>query len=518
MTRKRERVVLLVIILFGLIIRLIGFNYDLPYIYHPDEPTNIRVIQSIFRGDLNPHFFNYPSLFFYINAAAYVPYYLYGKLTGSFHSRLDIAEPVSLTMGVTRIDDPYVVISSRLLTIVIGTISILLVYFICKRLSQKPLVAVTGALFYALNPTAVSLSRFITPDSYATFFVLISILGSYLVLNKGNVWTYLLAGFGAGLAASTKYNAVIVLVSLLVAHFLRYGKSGLLNRNLYFAVFASGLGFFITTPFSVLDTQNFLKDFLFEIKHYSTGHPGMEGNTLTWYLTFMWQTAGIIYILAALGIIYSLVSSQKRNFVVISFILIYFVFISRMMVRNDRTILPIIPLFMIMGAWMFIKITHIFGDLISKNKRLLPKTKTALTSGFFLILLCLLLAQPITKVYRGIMNLLTPNSRETARIWIEQNLPKGSKIAIESYSPFIKPEKYLVQGLGQIIDHDLNWYYEQEFDYLIFSQGMYGRYFAEPQKYNEQVRKYQKFFDELSLIKIFRDGNYEIRIYKVKSE
>jgi len=111
-----------------------------------------------------------------------------------------------------------------------------------------------------------------------------------------------------------------------------------------------------------------------------------------------------------------------------------------------------------------------------------------------------------------------PNSRETARIWIEQNLPEGSRLAIESYSPFINPEKFLVQGVGQIIDHDLNWYYEQDFDYLVFSQGMYGRYFAEPQKYNEQVKKYQKFFDELPLVKIFRDGNYEIRIYKVKSE
>jgi 4-amino-4-deoxy-L-arabinose transferase-like glycosyltransferase len=518
MARKGEYFVLLVIILFGLVIRVIGFNYDLPYIYHPDEPTNIRVIQRIFKGDLNPHFFNYPSLFFYINAVAYIPYYLYGKFTGSFHARIDIPEPISLTMGVTRIDDPFVVILSRLLTIVIGTIGILLVYLICKQFSHEPLVAIVSALFFALNPTAVSLSRFITPDSYATFFVLISIFGSYLVLNRGSISTYLLAGFGAGLAASTKYNAVFVLVSLLVAHFLRYGKSGLLNRNLYFAVIASGLGFFITTPFSLLDTQNFLKDFFFEMKHYSTGHPGMEGNTLTWYLTYMWQTAGISYVLAACGIFYSLVSSQKRNLVVISFVLVYFVVISRMMVRNDRTILPIIPLFMVMGSWMLIKVTNTIGYLTSKHERFPSKTRTILTSGFFLILLCLTLVQPITRVYRGIINLLMPNSRETARIWIEQNLPEGSRLAIESYSPFINPEKFLVQGVGQIIDHDLNWYYEQDFDYLVFSQGMYGRYFAEPQKYNEQVKKYQKFFDELPLVKIFRDGNYEIRIYKVKSE
>ncbi|MGB9898716.1 hypothetical protein, partial [Thermanaerothrix sp.] len=109
-----------------------------------------------------------------------------------------------------------------------------------------------------------------------------------------------------------------------------------------------------------------------------------------------------------------------------------------------------------------------------------------------------------------------PDGRETSRIWIEQNLPEGSKLAIESYSPFVNPEKFQVQVVGQIIDHDLNWYYEQGFEYLIFSQGMYGRYFAEPQKYNEQVKKYQEFFEKLTPINIFNDGNYEIRIYKIQ--
>ncbi len=326
MDRKKEYIILLTIIVFGFSIRLIGFDYDLPYIYHPDEPTNIRVIQRIFKGDPNPHFFNYPSLFFYINAATYIPYYLYGKFTGAFHARIDIPEPFSLTMGVTQVDNTDVVILGRLLSITVGALSILLVYFVSKQLTEEASVALTGALLYAINPTAVSLSRFITPDTYTTFFVLITTLGSCLVLNRGDTWAYLLAGIGAGLAASTKYNAAFVWITILVAHFLRNRKIDILSPNLYRAIIASGSVFFITTPFSLLDFQNFLKDFLFEIKHYSTGHPGMEGNTLVWYLTYMWKTAGIVYLLAAFGIAYSFISSQTRNFVVISFALLYFAF------------------------------------------------------------------------------------------------------------------------------------------------------------------------------------------------
>jgi hypothetical protein len=54
-------------------LRIWGSGYDLPFIFHPDEPFNITVAQRIFKtGDLNP-LLHYPSLFFYINALATAP-------------------------------------------------------------------------------------------------------------------------------------------------------------------------------------------------------------------------------------------------------------------------------------------------------------------------------------------------------------------------------------------------------------------------------------------------------------
>jgi len=61
---NRESILIGIILLIALSVRLWGVNYDLPYIYHPDEPGYIAISQNIFKtGDLNPHFFNYPSLF-----------------------------------------------------------------------------------------------------------------------------------------------------------------------------------------------------------------------------------------------------------------------------------------------------------------------------------------------------------------------------------------------------------------------------------------------------------------------
>lgn len=52
------------LLLLALVPRLVGLTADLPYMHHPDEPVNLRVIDAmIVNGDANPHFFNYPSLF-----------------------------------------------------------------------------------------------------------------------------------------------------------------------------------------------------------------------------------------------------------------------------------------------------------------------------------------------------------------------------------------------------------------------------------------------------------------------
>jgi hypothetical protein len=67
-----------------------------------------------------------------------------------------------------------------------------------------------------------------------------------------------------------------------------------------------------------------------------------------------------------------------------------------------------------------------------------------------------------------------------------------------------------------MIDHDPEWYSEQGFDYLIFSQGMYGRFYQEPQRYGSQVSEYDKLFGRFQSVRLFKDGGYEVRVYRVK--
>src|SRR5208337_463350 len=53
--------------IFGFIIRILGIDFGLPQLFYNDEPYVVgnayHIMQS---GDLNPHFFDYPSLLIYI--------------------------------------------------------------------------------------------------------------------------------------------------------------------------------------------------------------------------------------------------------------------------------------------------------------------------------------------------------------------------------------------------------------------------------------------------------------------
>jgi hypothetical protein len=54
-------VVLTIILLSGILLRLYGINFGLPYLYNPDEPDFVSpAVKILANRDLNPHWFGLP--------------------------------------------------------------------------------------------------------------------------------------------------------------------------------------------------------------------------------------------------------------------------------------------------------------------------------------------------------------------------------------------------------------------------------------------------------------------------
>ena len=109
-------------------------------------------------------------------------------------------------------------------------------------------------LMMATSITTVWHSRLVTPDSFVMFFSLLAFLASVLVYQRGKTWQYIMAGLCVGFTASSKYNGGLVILFLIVAHFLHYGKSAFKQPRLYLALLFCGVGFLVTTPFALLDS------------------------------------------------------------------------------------------------------------------------------------------------------------------------------------------------------------------------------------------------------------------------
>ena len=80
-------------------------------------------------------------------------------------------------------------------------------------------------------------------------------------------------------------------------------------------------------------------------------------------------------------------------------------------------------------------------------------------------------------VAKMIVNLLKIDSRETARVWIENNLPPGARVYVEPYGPvYGYARALLLKGAGCSRASRLDWYVQNGFEYLVFSYGAYGRF------------------------------------------
>ncbi|MBI4786965.1 MAG: glycosyltransferase family 39 protein [Chloroflexi bacterium] len=510
MTRRIAQVnwVLVAIVALGTALRLAGIGYGLPYTLNPDEPTYLTVTLQILKtGDLNPHWWYYPSLMFYLNAAVFLLYFLIGRAVGVFSTPADIPLPEVITMGVGKLAMPSEFIVARGLVALFGVGIIVLVYLIARRLHPNRWVALIAALFCAVSYTLVDLSYRIGPDIFALFFALASFYFALRIADEPNMRNYLLAGSAAGLAIASKYNAGVILVALAAAHWLKFGFSGLRRRELYFALAAAGLAFLIATPFAVLDFPGFWWGVRFQAFSYSAeGHAGQEGDALRWYVTYLWETESWIGLGALIGGLLALGARRKQHWLLLSYPVVYFSIVSLMFVRNARTISQIIPFLDLLAA---LAIVSSFEYLVRTKRvaRRVGMVACGATVALFTVL-------PLQAAYGANLRATRLDDRETARVWIEQNLPAGARIALEAYAPYVDTRRFTVNGEYSLVDHEPEWYVANGFEYLVFSYGAYGRYFEDPTRYSEFVSRYETFFSQFPEIARFDTLGFPIRIYK----
>jgi 4-amino-4-deoxy-L-arabinose transferase-like glycosyltransferase len=486
-------------------------TFGLPYLYHVDEPLGVDVgINMVRTGDLNPHSFGYGSLFFYLNALGYAIYYVLGFLQGAFQAPTDLPYLERPDFITGRAVLPAEMLVGRGVSVLAGTLCIPLAYWLGKRLSGRG-VGLLAATLVALSPTLIMHSQFVTPNILVTLMSLAAIVTVVRLTAQSRRRDFVLAGIALGAAVASKYNAVFLVPAYLVAYLMLFGRSILRRREIYLSLLAAIVTFFIITPFALFDSVKFMDDTLLYVASYGAQrHAGLEGNTLQFYLSMLLSQEGLL-IFSALGatVVY-VVKRNKAGLILIAFVVPYFIYITRLWLRTDYTLMLIMPVLMVMAAdavmmlWRYLRRVH-------------PSPLVRAVRAGLVVCVVISIGYLAFQAISFNIRQTTPDGREYARQWITANVAPGTRIAAEAYAPYMDLQRYQVNAIISLRLNSPEWYVEQGYDLLIFSSIAYGRFYRNPELYPEEIARYDALFSRFPLVAEFDQNGTTIRILKAKS-
>ena len=448
----------------GLLFRVHGIDAHLPFIYDPDEPGFLDKAARILRtGDLNPHWFGHPgSTIIYLGtlimAAAGGPEAYYA-------------------------DPSDTVWTMRLLTATFGAAASVAVYGVGARAFVSRPVGFGAAAIVAFLPYHALYSRMVRTDILAGLFVLMAVYFALRLMERRALHYYIAAGLMIGFGVATKYPAVLAAIPVVVAHGI--SGQGWLREwwKLFIAGAAALVGAFIASPYLFLDIQSTLMWISVEAGNRPPGKAGQAGwPNLAWYLSSLYRHFGAVAVVASFIGVGWAIWKRGPALVVLSFVIAFLVFLSLMNLRWERWLLPVFPFVGVFVAAGVVLVANLAGAMI-KRREYAGLCGAVLSVGIAVFLGHKLLEpRPIL-----------PDTRTIARQWAIENIPAGSRIILEAYTPHMPLASYEIYRFRgrKLIPADPSLY--QNFiaggfagqstleglrsgDYIVLSSSAYGRF------------------------------------------
>lgn len=378
-------------------LRLWGINFGLPALYRPDEDVTVGRAMGIFHGILDPHFADWPHLYFYVAAAWLAPFRAIGL----------VQDPASGYLGV------------RVLDALLGSLTVLLVFEFGRR-AYGWLAGLLGASALAVAFLHVRDSHFATLDIPLTLACVAALYIAYRTIEARGVRPLLLNGIALGVAASLKYNGALVFAGIAAAQTLRVrAERTAWPRILPRLALIAAVGILtlaITSPFLVLDPSMTQHGIGYIFQHLGTATaPAIGWVQLSLALWF--GIDPVLVLLAIAGVAYAAWRRQPADLIILAFLAVYVVLIGAGGSVFFRYADPMIPFLLLLGgramAWLVERTAH------GRARRL------ALA-----VALVLIVVAPLAHDIRYDLLIQQTDTRTLAFDWLAQHVPAGSRAAV----------------------------------------------------------------------------------------
>lgn len=495
------------------VLRFWALRQGIPFAVGIDEPEVMeRAVRMIKTGDFNPHFYDYPGLYIYVQTVVASLRFLVGAMRGQWSSLAQVSAA-----------DFY--LWARAVTAALGTASVYVLYRAGLRWGTT--VALLGAALFAVMPLHVRESHYVLTDVPMTFFVVLTFLLSLRAYEQPRLATVILAGAAAGLAAAAKYNGglavVMPVIACLGARGARRPKAALLGAT-FAAVFAA---FLLTAPYTLLDLPTFLNAFARLSSDYRTPVARSQSITITalkemrnaldWRQPTMLAALplGVGSLLAVAGILLalwrSLIARPARTPWALAtlFPLLYFWFVTRQNLHYARYLLPMVPFVSLLTAAVIVRLAARAAAM-----RMSAGARAAIVTA----LVAAAIVPPLWMAIGFDLNASKVWTTEEAYDWIIQSIPKGTTIRLESRVLLLPPEYHAIYA-KQLSTENVAVDASRGIDYLVASSEQYGPALNDPKTHAADYAGYQRLWRETQEVARFSPSaahpGPEVRILKI---
>jgi hypothetical protein len=346
--------ILAAIVAAGAFVRFCALDFGLPHTQaRPDETAIIDPVRVLLSGRL-PQFYDYPWLFLWLLAAAYLTYFACGFALGRFGSVADM-----LASWPTHYE-PFFLIP-RAISAALGTATIAVVYRLGRQVRDEA-TGIIAAIFLALTFIHARSSHFGTTDITMTFLIVIAITLLMDAHRTRSRRTFTAAGLASGLAVATKYSAVVLVVPMLVSHLLTVLDSPRATRRaawrdtrILFFGGAFALALSVGIPFILLDQERFfaaMRELVYALrvgdKHLPTGNGWVH------HLIFSLRYGlGMPLLVTGLaGAVLLLWRDPRLGALFLSFPISYYVVAGSLKLLFFRYTMPIVPFLSVTAGYL----------------------------------------------------------------------------------------------------------------------------------------------------------------------
>ncbi|MGC4083801.1 MAG: glycosyltransferase family 39 protein [Vicinamibacterales bacterium] len=403
--------------------RFWGLGFGLPHTQaRPDETHIIEASRLMLSGRL-PRFYDYPWLYIASVSVLYLGYFVWGAITGSFHTVADMVASWPAYWA------PFFLLS-RALAATFGTVTVYVVYRIGRRL-WGDVAGLVAATFLALAYIHARDSHFGTTDTALTFFIVVSVGLLLSAHETGSQRRFALAGLVGGLGAATKYNAVLLIAPIVVSYVLHVALSSdktaaardprLFTYGLPFLA-AFGVGI----PFVVFDYDNF-RHAMKELQNsMAVGDPrlGLQNGWVHHFRYSLRYGMGVPLLAASIvGAALLIVRTPAIGLLLLAFPLAYYGVAGGVRNLFFRYTIPMVPFMCLTAAYGVSTIAEWIGRRAQH-----PRARVAIPLAIACLLTAAIVAPTAISTWRFDRIVSRTDSRVVLANWFAEHVPPGSSV------------------------------------------------------------------------------------------